>query len=221
LGRDGKQAGSITQQGAPYFTPTLSPDGDRLAVSFSGVLGTIGIWVFDLRRGTWTRITFENGVQHNPVWAPDGQTVFYGSRTGEINHIYAKAADGSGSVRTILASNDASEYPTSISPDGRYLVYDRRALTDIQASHDLWVLPLFGDSKPFPIVQTSFDDINAAVAPNGKWMAYQNNESGHMEVYITPFPGAARSGKYPPAGESAHIGVETGRSFSSSTLPAT
>jgi Tol biopolymer transport system component len=189
LGRDGKQAGSITQQGAPYFTPTLSPDGDRLAVSFNGALGTVGIWVFDLRRGTRTRITFENGAQHNPLWAPDGQTVFYGSRTGGINHIYAKAADGSGSVRTILASDDASEYPSSISPDGRYLVYHRRASTDTQASYDLWVLPLFGDGKPFPIVRTSFDDINAAVAPNGKWMAYQNNESGHMEVYITPFPG--------------------------------
>jgi|SRR5579859_5395268 len=187
--RDGKQVGSITQQGAPYFYPGLSPDGDRLAVSFASTLGTNGVWIFDLQRGTRTRITFENGIQHDPLWAPDGKTVFYGSLIGGITHIYAKAADGSGSERTILATAGVSEFPTSISPDGRYLVFDRRALTGTQTSHDLWILPLFGDGKPFPIVQTSFDDTGAAVAPNGNWMAYQNNESGRTEIYITPFPG--------------------------------
>ena len=189
MGRDGKQAGSITQQGAPYFTPTLSPDGDRLAVSSSGDAGKIGISLFDLRRGTWTLLTFENGAQHTPLWAPDGKTLFYGSNSGGISQISARAADGSGSVQTILASTDASEAPTSLSADGRYLIYDRRALTGTQTSHDLWILPLFGDGKPFPIVQTPFDDGNGVVAPNGKWMAYQNNESGHTEIYITAFPG--------------------------------
>jgi serine/threonine protein kinase len=187
--RDGKQVGSIPQQGAPYFGPSLSADGNRLAVSFASTLGANGIWIFDLQRGTRTRITFENGIQHDSLWAPDGKTVFYGSLIGGVNHIYAKAADGSGSERTILASGDASEFPNSISPDGRYLVYARRALSGTQTSNDLWVLPLFGDGKPFPIVQTSFEDINAAVAPNGKWMAYQNDESGRTEIYITAFPG--------------------------------
>ena len=187
--RDGKQVGSIPQQGAPYFEPSLSPDGNRVAVSFASALGTNGVWIFDLQRGTRTRITFENGIQHDPLWAPDGKTVFYGSFSGGVNHIYAEAADGSGSERTILASGDASEYPTSISPDGRYVVYERRALTGTQTSRDLWVLPLFGDGKPFPIVQTSFDDTNAVVAPNGGWIAYQNNETGRTEIYITRFPG--------------------------------
>lgn len=186
--RDGKQVGSIAQQGSPYFFPSLSPDGDRVAVSFAG-FGTSGVWIFDLKRGTRTRITFEKGIQNSPRWAPDGKTVFYGSNSGGVNHIYAKAADGSGPERTILASADASETPTSVSPDGRYLVYDRRPLNGTLTSFDVWVLPLFGDGKPFPVVQTSFDDTNASVALNGKWMAYQNNESGRMEIYITHFPG--------------------------------
>jgi serine/threonine protein kinase len=189
LTRDGKQTGSITQQGAPFFFPRLSPDGERLAVSFSATLGTNGVWIFDLQRGTRTRLTFEDGIQHSPLWAPDGKTVFYGSNSGGVNHIYAKAADGSGSVRTILANGDASEVPVSFSPDGRYLVYQRRALTGTQTSTDLWVLPLFGDGKPFPVVQTAFDDALGVVAPNGNWMAYQNNESGRNEIYLTRFPG--------------------------------
>jgi Tol biopolymer transport system component len=96
---------------------------------------------------------------------------------------------GAGPERTILASANTSDFPVSFSPDGRYLVYVRRASSNTEANHDLWVLPLFGDGKPFPIVQTPFDDSNGAVAPNGKWMAYQNDESGRMEIYIASFPG--------------------------------
>jgi len=59
----------------------------------------------------------------------------------------------------------------------------------MQGTFDLWVLPLFGDQKPFPIVQTAFDDRLPAISPDGKWMAYQNNESGRNEIYITAFPG--------------------------------
>lgn len=88
-----------------------------------------------------------------------------------------------------MESNDTVEVPESFSPDGRYFVYDRRDRGKSQTGYDLWVLPLFGDGKPFPIVQTAFDDAESAVSPDGKWMAYQNNESGRMEVYITAFPG--------------------------------
>lgn len=133
--RDGKQVGSITQQGAPFFEPALPPDGERLAVYFASSMGIVGLWIFDLQRGTRTRLTFENGLQNSPLWAPDGKTVYYGSNLAGVNHIYAKSADGSGSVRTILASGDASETPGSFSPDGRYLVFERRALTGDQTNH--------------------------------------------------------------------------------------
>jgi len=73
--------------------------------------------------------------------------------------------------------------------DGRYLTYRRRSLENAQPNNDIWVLPLSGDAKPFPIVQTPFDDLYSAVSPDGKWMAYQSNESGSMQVYITAFPG--------------------------------
>jgi eukaryotic-like serine/threonine-protein kinase len=70
-----------------------------------------------------------------------------------------------------------------------YLPYERRDLGNSHTGFDLWVLPLFGDNKPFPVVQTVFDDMRPAVSPDGKWMAYQNNESGRVEVYITALPG--------------------------------
>jgi serine/threonine protein kinase len=188
FGIDGKQTGSIAEVGR-YFYPALSPDGMRLAVSMFGGQGTADVWVFDLKRGTSARLTFGPAIQSSPVWTPDGKTIFYDSTAKGPPHLYAKAADGSGSERVVLESSDYLEYPLSVSSDGRYLVYERRDLNKGQTGLDLWVLPLFGDGKPFPIVQTSFDDAYGTVSPDGKWMAYQNNETGRMEVYITAFPG--------------------------------
>jgi Tol biopolymer transport system component len=191
LGRDGKQMGAIPRGADRYFSPTLSPDGTRLAVTiFSGLQGTGDIWVFDLKRGTNTRLTFGPALQQAPSWTPDGKTIFYSSNANSPPHIYAKAADGSGSERAVLKDgNDLVEFPWSFSPDGRYLAYERRDLTKSDTGFDLWVLPLSGDDKPFPIVQTSFEEREPQISPDGKWMAYRNNESGRMEVYITAFPG--------------------------------
>jgi Tol biopolymer transport system component len=173
-----------------YFNPALSPDGTRLAVTiFSGLQGTGDIWVFDLKRGTNTRLTFGPALQQTPVWTPDGKTIFYSSNGKGPPHVYAKAADGSGSERAVSEGNDLVEFPWSFSYDGRYLAYERRDLGKNESGFDLWVRPLSGDGKPFPIVQTPFEEREPQISPDGKWMAYRNNESGRMEVYITAFPG--------------------------------
>jgi len=191
--RDGKSAGTVAEQ-ERYYYPALSRDNRMLAVSlFNGAQGTADVWVLDLQRGTKSRLTFQTGTQISASWSPDGKTVFYTSNVSGVSHIYSKAADGSGSERTVLASPEASETPYSVSSDGKYLVYTRRLLNDAQGNVDLWVLPLGEGGKPFPIVQTPFLDVGAAISPAGKWMAYQNNESGRTEVYLTPFPsGGAR-----------------------------
>ena len=189
-GRDGKPVGSIAQADR-YIGPALSPDGTRLAVTiFAGNQGTADIWIFDLIRGTSTRLTFSSASPANqttPVWAPDSRTVFYASSVKGSSRIYAKVSDGSSPERMVLEEDDASEYPRSISPDGRYLVYEKKVPKNENGYH-LWALPLAGDGKPFPIVQDAFEETAAAVSPDGKWMAYQRNESGRRDIYITAFP---------------------------------
>ena len=186
--RDGKPLGPATQADR-YVSPALSPDGSHLAVMiFSGAQGIGDIWVFDLVRGTSTRLTFGPGSKNSPTWTPDGKMVAYSSTVKGPPHIYARAADGSGTEKTILETPDVIELPDSFSPDGRYLAYSRH-LPKTEPTNHLWVLPLFGEGKPFPIVQTTFDERLAAVSPDSKWMAYWNNESGRYEIYITAFPG--------------------------------
>ena len=124
----------------------------------------------------------------SPAWSPDGKTIFYQSNAKSGYHLYSKAADGSGSEQTVLESKDAEEAIPTCSPDGRYVVYLRRTGAGNQPTIDVWALPLFGDRKPFPVVQSAFLKGGAAVSPDGKWLAYQTNESGRNEVYITAFP---------------------------------
>jgi eukaryotic-like serine/threonine-protein kinase len=117
-----------------------------------------------------------------------GKKIYFSSNRKVQNHIYAKTADGSGGEETVLESGVVSEYPRSISPDERYLAYVRTE-PGTKTGMDIWVLPLFGERKPFPIVATEFTDVNPAISPDGKWMAYSNDETGQMQVYRTPFPG--------------------------------
>jgi Tol biopolymer transport system component len=187
VARDGKPAGTVAEPDR-YFYPALSPDGARLAVNlYNGTQGTQAVWIFDLARGTKTRLTFGAASQVAPAWSPDGKTVFYQSNVSGGFHIYSRAADGSGSEQTVIESKDAEEAVPNPSPDGRYLVYLRRS--GGQPSTDLWAVPLFGDRKPIPIVQSAFLKNGAAVSPDGKWLAYHTNESGRNEVYVAAFPG--------------------------------
>jgi eukaryotic-like serine/threonine-protein kinase len=185
--RDGKQTGSVADL-APYFDPSISPDGTRLATSLIAGQGTGDIWIFDLLRGTKTRLTFGPAIQRSAVWTPDGKTIFFGSNRRGGMHMYTKASDGGGPEQALLEADDAFQYPESVSPDQRFLVYMRVA-TDGRTATDIYALPLSGERKPFSVVQNGSNNGQPRVSPDGTWMAYSSNESGRFEVYVTGFPG--------------------------------
>jgi Tol biopolymer transport system component len=185
--REGKQTDAVAKT-ERYLTPVLSPDGTRLAVTiFAGAQGVYDVWIFDLVRQTSTRFTFGPSSHQSPVWSADGKTIFFASNAKGSTHIYAKPADGSGVDRVVLEDGDVFEGPRTTSADGRYLIYGRRSPNE--AGYHIWALPLTGGGKTFPVVQDGFDEDFPALSADGKWMAYQSNESGRKEVYITAFPG--------------------------------
>jgi eukaryotic-like serine/threonine-protein kinase len=108
--------------------------------------------------------------------------VFSSNRNGESD-LYQKAASGSGGEQALLRSAETKR-PNSWSPDGKFILYWSR-----QNNGDLMVLPLFGDRKPFPFLSTPFDERQGVFSPDGRWVAYQSNESGRFEVYVRTFPG--------------------------------
>ncbi len=185
LDRSGKDLGAV---GEPLVTyaPALSPDGRRLASEASDpASGNMDIWIYELARGVRTRFTFEASLETTSVWSPDGARLAFASNRGGQFNVYEKAADGTGEARELFRSN-AESRPISWSQDGRYLALYR---VDPSTRADIWILPLQGEQKPFPFLQTPFEEQGADFSPNGRWIAYNSDESGRVEVYVTPFPG--------------------------------
>ena len=187
----GKQGEPVLPETADYYQPILSPDASKLAFALE-TNGIGDIWVFDLARHTKTRITFGPQYSAWPLWWPDGKSIVFSyGPSGTADSLYRQNADGTGNREKLLETPGISESPASVSPDGRYIAYMRRDPKS-NTGLDIWVLPMFpdksGDQKPFPVVATNFLDVTPSFSPDGKWLAYANNETGRMEVYIQPFP---------------------------------
>ncbi len=180
--RNGEKLGTVGQAGL-YTSSALSPDGTRIAVGV-GELGARDIWVYDLKRGTESRLTFSSIDNHNPLWSADGNRIIFSStRVGERN-IYEQPANGLGNVEPVYESKDQAKAVDDLAPDGRYAIYD----TAGGDSTELWGLPLTGERKPFPFVQGSFAAREARFSPNGRYVAYASTESGRYEIYVQTFP---------------------------------
>jgi Tol biopolymer transport system component/tRNA A-37 threonylcarbamoyl transferase component Bud32 len=199
--RSGKMLGSLGEPDRSGLNgPRLSPDGRRVAVS-RNVQANSDLWLMDGTRTT--RFTFDPGADRWPVWSPDGSRVAFVSGRAGHTDIYVKPANGSGSEEPLVESAD-SKIPSDWSPDGRFLAF---MVTDPKSLFDLWVLPMGGASsanskekaKSLPLIKTPFNDATLIFSPDGRWIAYDSDESGRWEVYIRPFNGT--SPQSPGAGQ--------------------
>jgi Tol biopolymer transport system component len=151
--------------------------------------------VLALDRAVWTRFTTEAALVHlEPIWSPDGTRVVYSANPKGPWDLYQKPARGAGNPELLLASpaDGAGLFASDWSHDGRFVLYGTEA--DPKTRADIWALPIqrnpleSGEQKPFAIVQTPFDESYAQFSPDGKWIAYQSNETGRFEVYVQQFP---------------------------------
>ncbi|MBM3820505.1 MAG: hypothetical protein FJW14_16010, partial [Acidimicrobiia bacterium] len=164
-----------------YRTPRLTPDQSSLVMEAGGDL-----WMHDLLRGAFTRLTSENtGGNSFPVISPDGTRVVFRTLTG----MQSLPTDGSGQLRPVSGSSAISDIPTSISRDNRLLTFVRQTP---DTSGDIYVVPLDSSAAPSIVVSTVGYDGGPQFSPDGRWMAYASDESGRMEVYVRPYPGPDR-----------------------------
>jgi eukaryotic-like serine/threonine-protein kinase len=183
--RTGKQI-SVLGDSAQNADAVLSPDGTRVSLSIPDQTGKgRDIWLYDVAHSLKTRFTFDHADEEMSLWSPDGsQLVFNSGRKGHLD-LYQKVSSGAGTEELLLEDN-LEKHPSSWSPDGRFILY--RA-SGGPTGNDLFVLPLFGDRKPFSFLNTKFNEYAGQFSPNGRWIAYFSDESGRNEVYVAPFPG--------------------------------
>ena len=184
VNREGAEQ-TITDAVRDYRNPRLSPDGERLAVDISEA--SWDIWIVEQLRGTLTRLTFGNS-DARPVWSPDGNQIFFSSgRVSGLYQVFRKPTDGSGTATQLTTG--PHRIPTSISSDGKTLVFRQNSF---ETGMDIGTLRLNvdqNDAEPEMFLQTMFNEHTGMLSPDDRWLAYVSDDSGREEVYVTPFPG--------------------------------
>jgi serine/threonine-protein kinase len=169
-----------------YDLPRVSPDGSRIVVWATDQENDL--WIWDMARLSLTRLTFAPGVDLFPVWTPDGRRVLFSSSRDGIANLYAQAADGSGTAERLTTSPNPQN-STAVTPDGTKLIFTELAPG---TRGDVLQVNLTGGLAVTPLVQTPADERNGVVSPDGRWLAYEADDSGRMEIYVRPYPEVSR-----------------------------
>jgi eukaryotic-like serine/threonine-protein kinase len=186
--RTGKQVGLFGPPGI-YRDFRLAPDEKRIAFANS-FNDNRDVWVLDSVRGVTSRLTFDPAIDDPAMWSPDGLRVVWASNRAGTFDLYVKSANGAGPEQLLVKMGATAGWPEDWSRDGRFILYQ---IPGAKTGQDLWIAPqpsegAGGDSRPFPYLETQFDEKHGRFSPDSNWVAYTSNESGREEVYVQSFP---------------------------------
>ena len=169
-----------------YQSVHFSPDGERLALTVRSDTNTTDIWIYEIARGTLSRLTKKGGAY--PVWHPDGSRVAFardtqsGASHGYGGSLFWIAADGSGEPKQLTTRGAQTSF--SWSPDGNALAF---AQNHTPTNWDVFVLPLRGEPRPFEAT-TEFQEKRPIFSRDGRWITFVSTRSGRDEVYVKGYP---------------------------------
>jgi len=186
--RSGKQ---ITVAGplGDYRDMRLSPDERSVAFTRTEA-NNIDVWTLDLVRGVPSRITFDSAVDNLPIWASDGRRILWPSRRNGNFDLFIRSASGGGNDERFITMGTPNGWGTDWSADGKFVLFQKPG---DKTGQDLWVAPQPAEPsgsppKPFPYLESPFNETNGVFSPDGRWVAYESDESGRAEVYVQTFP---------------------------------
>jgi Tol biopolymer transport system component len=168
---------NVTSEVKPYGSPAISPDGQRIALALQG--SSFDVWVYDLGRGTLTKASF-GGDDYRPEWSPDGKMLAYDSSKSGHQQVYVKHGIVQGDETAVTDSPEDKEF-YGWTPNGREVIFAR---LNKETGWDLYAAGAEGDHKLRPLVVAPFNQKDARLSPDGKWLAYVSDESGQPEVFV-------------------------------------
>ncbi len=171
----------------PFWAGDLSPDGRRLAIA-ERVGDERHIWVYDLENGGRLRLT-RSRFNRAPTWTPDGQRIMWQSELDERERVVSRSADGSDGEMEVFVTT-SRVFPGDVTDTGDILVAN---MFGSETRQDIWLFPLDGGA-PRPFLQTQFREWRSQISPDGRWLAYESNESGEDEIYVRRFPIGGEAG---------------------------
>ena len=179
--RDGREE-TIDAPPRAYLYARVSPDGTRVALDIRDQENDI--WVWNVAGETLTRLTFDAAPDGYGHWTPNGEQIVFASQRGDAAGIYTKPADGTGTA-TLLIEGVVNPVVNAVTPDATRAIV---SVTVRDRRQDLVTVPLDGDAGVETLVGTEFSELNAAISPDGVWVAFQSDASGQHEVYVRTFP---------------------------------
>jgi eukaryotic-like serine/threonine-protein kinase len=167
--------------GRPYGPPRIAPDGSHVVVSTEEA--DQKLWIIDLEQPTLNHLNVGTPPHFAPVWSPDGRRVFF----SDMGRVFATVPDGSS--KTVLILDSPEVYPTGITPDGRtLLVHGVGVNVEATTGSHIGAISLDGTPRLTVLVRENGNQRNGVVSPDGRWLAYQSDDSGRPEVYVRPYP---------------------------------
>ncbi len=169
-----------------YGQLALSPDERQVAVEIADANGQNDLWLLDVARGVSSRVTTDPAGEFDPVWSPDGRSLAFGSDRGGDKKLFRKSLQGTDPEALFLES--AKEvYPESWAPDGKTHLYLEEDTRNPRFKKSAWILSSEPGAKPELLLRNGFDIDEPQVSPDGRWLAYESDDSGTWEVYVQPF----------------------------------
>ena len=173
---------------APYVNGTYSPNS-QTALLYRASPSSNGdsIWLADVQRKTVNRLTPDLDTAQSAVLVPGSNDVLIATTTGYVSSLVRRGLGASGKEEKLLDNVNGSLSAVDISRDGRYAIFMKQ---DSKTAFDIYYMDLQADPKLVPLLNTRYNERGGRISPDAKWLAYNSDETGNTELYITSFPAA-------------------------------
>jgi len=169
--------------GANYDGIDVSPDGARVVM----VRNDLQLWTFDLERSQMEARLTRSGASWKPIWSSDGKRVLFNSAPAGRQWGFWEITTTRGATPVVVFESSQNKWPGGQAPDGT-LAYTR---DDEQGGVDVYLLPPGPDAVPRPFLATADREDSPEFSPDGSWIAFENDNTGQLEIYVTTFPDRA------------------------------